>query len=44
MPTMCKGQREKEKGKKIKFECKKCGLKSHKKDTCCKPVKIIKAA
>lgn len=32
------------KDKKLKYECKTCGMKSHKEDYCCKPVKIIKAA
>lgn len=30
--------------KKLKYECKKCGRKSHKEAYCCKPVKITKAA
>ncbi len=32
------------KDKKLKYECKKCGLKSYKEDYCCKPHKIKKAA
>ncbi len=30
--------------KKLKYECKKCGKKSHKEEKCCKPIKITKAA
>jgi hypothetical protein len=32
------------KDKKLKYECKKCGVISHKEDYCCKPVKITNAA
>jgi len=42
---LCKEKSDSDnKEKKLKYECKKCGQKSHKEDNCCKPVKIIKAA
>ena len=32
------------KDKKLKFECKKCGMRSFKEDYCCEPHKLKKAA
>jgi len=39
-----KGESLNKKGKKLTFECKKCGMKTYKENFCCKPFKIIKAA
>ena len=41
--TLCKeGDKLNTKDKQLKFECKKCGMMSHKKDYCCKPIKLPK--
>jgi len=32
------------KGKKLKYQCKKCGLSTTKEEFCCKPAKLKKSA
>jgi len=42
---LCKeGEVLNKKDKKFRYECKKCGMKSNKEESCCKPIKIIKEA